>query len=670
MRVNALKPDEIEVECELRGILSGSADVLVILQQQVDDEKVNISNAPRRMHSRAAKNPNTELEGCRNKLKRLRDEVTNLKSIEISERTNKAEQVWSRLVHVRGRLERVSSSPTYQNASEHLLQACVQLLQSVEGYLNNSDDLDNSIKTAEEVEMDFVIPVVPETHTNPIKSNPPIVINPTTEVKSQNTISSAFENFSLEQNPLLIAIMTQLNQLSDQVKNLSQKESNLQIPNLNQVPEPTFNPGHNPATVSSNYAIQPQVRFHDLIANPTTTILPLSSIATASSPTQTTVPTSSGNQQTWNYAMAPQNNSTFNSRDSDRQIPIPSQSVYHPNTSERRQLSRSGISYSGSPSGIAVDMFFFQLETVAASMKLSEESLLMEMSTVLKEVALQWYWTYRRHNPLASWSKFKFDFIERFKDRRTDFEIRRSIESRKQQANENFIDFYHHIWSLTLQCRIPYRDEELIQLLISNMKPALQYHLTDRRFTNINDLIKSCIAWEDTFKRFRVSPDSSLVNRRAINELYTNYGDSNTINLAEDHSNELSSNTETYESVSALQNSSINRNNLQDSFNTSARIKNRTNTLNMGNNPVCYNCSDIGHTFVDCPVPPSGLFCYRCGLKGTITPRCLRCAGNAVRCPLRSGNQGPPKPTLLRPIQEETATNTDPEFNRLNSSKR
>lgn len=114
MKVSALKTDEIDVECELRGILTGSAEAVVTLQRLIVEEKNGSTKAPQRMHSRASKNPNAEIECCRNKLIRLQQDIADLKSIADWEQVDRAEQIWCRLVHVCGRLERVSCSPTYQ----------------------------------------------------------------------------------------------------------------------------------------------------------------------------------------------------------------------------------------------------------------------------------------------------------------------------------------------------------------------------------------------------------------------------------------------------------------------------------------------------------------------------------------------------------------------------
>lgn len=202
-------------------------------------------------------------------------------------------------------------------------------------------------------------------------------------------------------------------------------------------------------------------------------------------------------------------------QNSDSQYPVNYES-------NRRSLYRCGISYDGSSTGMTVEAFLFQLDSVVQSYGISFDKVFLDLHLVLKDVAQEWYWTYRLYTPSATWDSLRKAFQDRFTVRRTLYETRRIVESRKQLPNEAFMDFYQHMWSLSLQCPIPYGDDEFIQLLMNNMNPVLQYHLTDRRFTHVNELINSCTAWEDSLRRLRSTPDYSMYPRRVLNELNFN----------------------------------------------------------------------------------------------------------------------------------------------------
>lgn len=200
-----------------------------------------------------------------------------------------------------------------------------------------------------------------------------------------------------------------------------------------------------------------------------------------------------------------------------------------------------------------------------------------------------------------------------------------------------------------------------MQLLMSNMKPVLQFHLTDRNFTTINELIKSCTAWEDTIKRCRSQPEWAPVSRRVVNEI--SLGHDNESYRYDSLGNSAKEELSTDVSLSALQTTP--RIPIKTSSSPGPVIPNRS-VSSPNNLEICYNCSNLGHVFKNCPIAPTGVFCYRCGHRDTITPRCPNCSGNQSSGPWRSGIRGPP--TIQPPGKQlsDAVTNTDPELARRN----
>ena len=565
MDASLLKSDEIEIEYEIRGISSNDGQALDALKTRLAEEQAGTVQVPLKMHYKASRKPDTEINNCRTKLLRLQHYITELSEIPSSEQPSKVRQIISRLVHIQDRLQRATSSPTYRESAQQALQACQELQGSLDLYRSDEDKLNLSIDAAKRVQLGESSPGPSETSAvTPATSRAGHSISPSSRVPNEPTTSNP--------NPVLSNEPPE-NQLADQLQDLVLQQQALQQrimalsasrenPSLNQPgilkPEPTFARFNVPASGHSTTVNKPKFDDHHYDTS-RVLVPPITSRVSTSDPNQipqswipqTTQtyqpslnqPSREHFQEAHNYyhtnqtALPTNTYVPLSSAQGYNQYPRQSQNTavtsnvanadtfgHSPSyVPDRRLLSRSGISYSGSPSGIKVDMFLFQLDTVASSWRLTPTTLLNEIHTILKEVASQWYWTYRKHHPSASWFDFKQDFSERFKDRRTNYEIRRMVESRKQQANESFVDFYQHIWNLSLQCHIPYRDEEFIQILLSNMKPTLQYQLTDRHFTSINDLIKSCTAWEDTFRRMRVPLDSVQPPRRHVNELSVGY---------------------------------------------------------------------------------------------------------------------------------------------------
>ena len=314
--------------------------------------------------------------------------------------------------------------------------------------------------------------------------------------------------------------------------------------------------------------------------------------------------------------------------------------------SDTRSLARSGIPYDGSSGAIPIDLFVFQLETMAKSLNLSDELLFTEICFVLKGNALRYYWTYRRSNFNSTWSKFRNDLIERFKDRRTEFELRRLVESRKQHSREPFMNFYNDVWSLTLQCRKAYSDEDLIEILRLNMHPALQINLTDKHFENIQELIKSATAWESTWLRLGINPDHLIPNKRVINEIDFNGNpdSSNPENIQLSFANNLIHKDPGFnQNVSQLNTGRYNS------------IPSTSRVLDPNNMNICFNCDDIGHNFQICTLPRKR-FCYKCGCKGVTVASCLKCSGNGYRDQMPTGDSSVPRMILKPPKIDSSDT--------------
>lgn len=319
---------------------------------------------------------------------------------------------------------------------------------------------------------------------------------------------------------------------------------------------------------------------------------------------------------------------------------------------DTRTLARSGIGFDGISTAVPIDLFLFQVETLASSLNMSDELLFTEICFVLKGNALRYYWTYRRSHPDSTWKQFRKDLIERFKDRRTEFELRRLVESRKQHSKETFLNFYNDVWSLTLQCKKMYSEEDLIDVLRLNMHPALQLNLTDKTFASVQDLIKSATAWETTWSRLGINMDNIVSGKRSIHELqFTTNSTNPTLNYDQPSTAFDSSDYSVHPEIGQL-----NRSNNYPIQSTSKR-------LSQNHLVVCFNCDDIGHNFQDCPLPRKR-FCYKCGSKGVTVSSCPKCTGNISRDQMRCGILSTPK-SILKPQKTESSCNTDPELTQI-----
>lgn len=303
-----------------------------------------------------------------------------------------------------------------------------------------------------------------------------------------------------------------------------------------------------------------------------------------------------------------------------------------------RSLSKWNIQFDGSPSGIHIKRFLVRVEHMAQSENISEKRLVNELHYVLRNAAVEWYWTMIERNPNISWSALKNEIRKRFQDRRSDLDIRLQIESRKQRARDSFYEFYHDLISLSLQLETQLTDAELMRIIRRNMRPGLQDRLTEIEFTNVDDMVRRCVAHEDTWNRTGYIPELLCQPRRHVSEL---------------HEFPFSSSADIEGEVLAIRSGS--------NFQTNSQ---RT-TATAGSSPKvhCWNCLQPHHLYPDCNMPISEKFCFGCGNKGYIKPHCPNCRQKAGNLFMGAGTKSF-SPNLNK-VMVDSVCNTDPEFHEI-----
>lgn len=134
-------------------------------------------------------------------------------------------------------------------------------------------------------------------------------------------------------------------------------------------------------------------------------------------------------------------------------------------------------SFSGKPEGISIEEFIFRVETLAESGGIPLSKLATGIHLLLSAKAKSWYWLYRRKNLSTSLYPLREAMRREFWLQKTDFEIRKEIEARKQGAKEPFSDYCINIEQLVSKMRNPVEEDELIEMLRRNMNSRLQNFL-------------------------------------------------------------------------------------------------------------------------------------------------------------------------------------------------
>lgn len=285
------------------------------------------------------------------------------------------------------------------------------------------------------------------------------------------------------------------------------------------------------------------------------------------------------------------------------------------------RIRQWSLRFSGAPGGLDAEDFLFRVERQAQLNGVSPAALVLGIGDLLTDRASQWYWTYQRRGEALSWEDLKDAFIRRFvPSRETDYDIRAKIESRKQRPNETFNDFCLDIESLAVRLNTRMEDIELIEVLRRNMTLQLRKALWRHPTRTVDSLISCCTEFEQMCSEEMFQ--NQIVQRRAmrVSEL---------------------------EEVQSMQNAQ------SQSRVATESLQGQVEAVQLGGSrgdmPICWNCKDIGHTFVQCTLPQQDIFCFSCGLKGVLRTQCtnVKCQGNVKRSAPTAGwprsNQGNPQ---------------------------
>lgn len=247
------------------------------------------------------------------------------------------------------------------------------------------------------------------------------------------------------------------------------------------------------------------------------------------------------------------------------------------------RIDKWGIIFDGTNRTTSIEDFVFRVETLQNDYGCEWREVLKSFHHLLSGPALDWFWDHRRFNNVSRWRDLKAALISQFHRFDSDFDIHRKILDRRQQNQETFDDFYNAVIRLRNQLRSPISERDIVSIMKGNLKSPMAQLLFPVQSISLAQFAKECRRAENLLNNHR-----SFSNRfppRSVHEL-------------------------DYEDVVAEETSEV------DAFNTNVRKL------------ICWNCKKEGHTFMECVEEKRNLFCYKCGLENTVTPKCPVCQGN------------------------------------------
>lgn len=351
-----------------------------------------------------------------------------------------------------------------------------------------------------------------------------------------------------------------------------------------------------------------------------------------------------------------------------------------------KTMSRWTIRYAGGPKDLAIDEFVFRVEEMAASSGVLLADMVGAFHVLVSERAAEWYWGFRRKQRQATWAQFREALIKKFASRETDEEIRTVMGQRMQRTGERFDDYCRAIEALSFRLREPLADASLVHLLKANADPQLRRVLSMHVARTVDELQDICLKYEDhwisqghwkgrptravdelsgtvdlqaerpympgeqqmiaerhnpTVPMITAPPKASFLasDRYMLTDHYASapdqYGQ-----VAERYAPMLEQYAPQLYSA-GLQGS----NTVGHYFQAPDEPRACVSALQAGRvlDIVCWNCEERGHSWQDCCVATRNIFCYGCGARNVYRPQCQRCCSvndrrSRFTGPSRSGN--------------------------------
>lgn len=267
------------------------------------------------------------------------------------------------------------------------------------------------------------------------------------------------------------------------------------------------------------------------------------------------------------------------------------------------------LQFDGSRNGLSVDEFLYRIKTLTREhLNDNFTYICKNLPLILTGKAKEWYWRYHKSVDSIQWNEFCGALRCQFKDLRSNFDLMEAIRGRKMRPGESFDSFYDDICSIAdrLQHSIP--EEQLVEILVRNLRPDIRHELLYVPILTIPHLRKLVQMRENLLNE---EPYRKYSNQKSH---FANNNISNVRkNIAELNSNEFES---------------------EDLSNDAC-----VDALNKDPSTVkCWNCDETGHFWDDC-LKDRKVFCYGCGTKNMYKPQCVKCATRKISVQPKNSNR-------------------------------
>lgn len=274
-------------------------------------------------------------------------------------------------------------------------------------------------------------------------------------------------------------------------------------------------------------------------------------------------------------------------------------------------MQKWGVHFDGSVEGLGVEEFIYRITSLTNETLDSDFSIMCRHIHVLfTGKARSWYWRYHKQVDQIDWTKMCASLRQQYQDYRSDFMSMELIRARKQKTGESFSSFYEAVATLIDKASIRVEDEELVEILKSNLLPETRQKLLFQPVHSVGHLrrlvqMSENLAYEISC-RYASKPNVPAARRQVF--------------AVEQENSEIEDNLQEEAEIHALQSSH-------------GKFK-------------CWNCEEVGHVWENC-LAARRVFCYGCGRPNIYKPQCQNCLSKKSenrRVGASHNNRSPPTP--------------------------
>lgn len=267
----------------------------------------------------------------------------------------------------------------------------------------------------------------------------------------------------------------------------------------------------------------------------------------------------------------------------------------------KMEVEKWRLKFDGTSKSIGAEDFMFRLEQMRLDYQCEWEEVLVKFPQLLEGPAEEWYWMQRRLGRVQSFPELKEAFLSQFRKYESDFDVQRKMMDKRQGPLESFEEFCNGMVRLRNQQREPMSEQMLVDIMKTNLKPAMAALVFPIRMFGLQHFREECRKAE-----------LLLANQRQA---------------AQAHRQQFTPRVHELEYEEAP-------------------LELEVDAINRQSKYVCWNCREHGHGFMECPSTTRNLFCYGCGLENVVKPNCPRCKGNrqagTAKGETRPAYQNPP----------------------------